>query len=280
MSSLDINSLEQISAKLRGRIVEFAERTKTPHLGSCLSCIDVLTVLYFYHLNIPLGLPNYHERDKFILSKGHAAPALFQVLALRGFFSFERLLLASHDGHDVFGEHPPAPKDLLGIEAATGSLGHGLPMGVGMAIAAKILNEALKIIILLGDGECNEGSNWEAAMQAQSMGLSNLTIVIDHNKWQATSRTSDTLSTISLAEKWQSFGWDVTEINGNSIKDLVSALSNNPENSPRAIIANTVKGKGVSFMEDDNNWHYRTPTKTETDQALSELGLSREKLFK
>lgn len=225
-------------------------------------------------MNIDHKDPTRNDRDRFILSKGHAAPALFQTLALRGFFDYDLLLNADHDGTDYFGEHPPTPIHLSGIEAATGSLGHGLPMAVGMALAAKIRQDTYKVFVLVGDGECNEGSVWEAAALAGSEMLNNLIIFIDHNKWQATDRSNDVTANQILKDKFEAFGWESVELDGHNIDELFRFLSSDYNNSqkPLAVIANTVKGKGVSFMEDDNNWHYRTPNSDELEDAFAELG--------
>ncbi len=165
-------------------------------------------------------------RDRFVLSKGHAAPALFQVLAMAGFFSEERLANAKHDGTDVFGEHPPAPQYLPGIEAATGSLGHGLPIALGFAIASKKNNWSNRIDVLIGDGESNEGTIWEAAMLAGAKKLENLTVVTDYNKWQATDRSQAVMEIDPLVDKWRSFGWDAAEVDGHDIAALSDILQN------------------------------------------------------
>ena len=274
----DINTLVQTAAQLRGRIIEHSGRTKTPHLGSCLSCADILSVYYFNILNIDPQNPEDENRDRFILSKGHAAPAIFQTLALKGFFPYQSLLDSRHDGTDYFGEHPPSPGHIPGIEAATGSLGHGFPMAVGMAIAAKTKGQSHRIDVILGDGECNEGSIWEAAMLTGAQKLDNLTIVVDFNKWQATDRSREVLALDPLVDKWTSFGWDACEIDGHDIVEIQKTLSTPHTGKPKAIIAHTVKGKGVSFMEDDNNWHYRTPTPEEVQTSYKELGLNEQGL--
>ena len=268
-----ISELETIARKIRARIVEHSHRTGTPHLGSCLSCVDILVALYFGVLDIDPKNPLDESRDRFILSKGHGAPALFQVLSLRGFFPYQDLLNSDHEGGGVFGEHPPAPGHLPGIEAATGSLGHGLPIAIGMMLAAQIKAQAFKSVVLLGDGECNEGSIWEAAMFAGSQRLENIAIVVDFNKWQATDRSQDVMALDPLEDKWRAFGWDVHMIDGHNMEQLVETFRRVPNGSgkPIAIVANTVKGRGISFMEDDNNWHYRIPNSGEVQAAFEEL---------
>ncbi len=265
--------LERAAARLRGRVIEVSGRAQVPHLGSCLSCVDLLTVLYGRVLRVDPTKPRDPERDRFILSKGHAAPALFQVLAWRGFFP-EAWLEGYGDDGSLFGEHPPA-HGVPGVEAATGSLGHGLPMGVGMAMGARLKGLANRTFVLLSDGECNEGAVWEAAMMAAAQKLESLTALIDFNKWQATGRSEEVLALGPLPEKWRAFGWEAVEVDGHDHAALIKVLSRDRRGAgrPLAIIAHTVKGKGVSFMEDDNNWHYRTPTAEEIVAAHRELGL-------
>ena len=270
----DLKTLEQLARILRYRVVKTSHLSGTPHLGSCLSCLDLLVFFYWQILKIDAKNPRAIDRDRFILSKGHAAPALFQVLAERGFFPVRDLENYGDDG-SLFGEHPPTPDHLPGIEAATGSLGHGLPMGLGMALGARITGTPYSVYAVLSDGECNEGSIWESAMMASAQKVSNLTIAVDYNKWQATGRSNDVLNLAPLADKWRAFGWCVTEINGHSFEEMAKAISDNKNDPrPKAIIANTIKGRGVSFMEDDNNWHYRTPNAEELAQAAKELGVA------
>ena len=270
---LSFEALEKLAREIRFRTIRNSHLTGTPHLGSCLSCTDLLVWLYWNVLKLEPQKPRSPERDRFILSKGHAAPVLFQVLAERGFYPKEDLENYGHDG-SLFGEHPPTPDHLPGIEAATGSLGHGLPMGLGMALAARIQDQKYKVYAILSDGECNEGSVWESALMAAAQKVQNLTIFIDYNKWQATGRSNEVLGLAPLAEKWKAFGWATAEIDGHSFQEMTSALealSSDPR--PKAIICNTVKGKGIAFMEDDNNWHYRIPTADEVMQCAQALGI-------
>jgi transketolase len=275
MLTTDISQLESIARTLRARIVETSSQTGTPHLGSCLSCVDLLTAVYFAVLRIDPAVPRAPDRDRFILSKGHGAPALFQTLALRGFYPQSMLATYGEDG-GIFAEHPPTPEHLAGIEAATGSLGHGLPLGLGMALAGRIQGQNYNVYAVLGDGECNEGSVWEAAMMASAQQVANLCVIIDFNKWQATGRSREILSLDPMADKWRAFGWDVVEIDGHDMPQIVNTLAKFPASNskPTAIVAHTVKGKGVSFMEDDNNWHYRIPTAAEVVKAKLELGVA------
>jgi len=270
-----VPDLEQMARLVRARVIENSHKTQTPHLGSCLSCVDILVAAYFAVLKIDPEKPTDENRDRFILSKGHAAPALFQVLAQRGYFPVSMLDTYGEDG-GIFAEHPPTPSHLAGIEAATGSLGHGFPMGLGMALAARIRGMDYKVLALVSDGECNEGSVWEAAMLAASQRMENLAVVVDFNKWQATGRSESIMALNPFVDKWRAFGWSASEIDGHDMGELVRRLRNLPDGSgkPVAIVAHTVKGKGVSFMEDDNNWHYRIPNESEVRMAKQELGIT------
>ena len=271
----DIGMLQRRAAELRGRVVLMSHQAKSAHLASSLSCCDVLAAAYWHALKIDPANPKDPARDRFILSKGHAAMAIYSTLAYRGFFPIELLDTYTKDGGQL-AEHPPANL-LAGVEAATGSLGHGLPIGCGIALSGRI-NKGMpyRVYALLSDGECNEGSVWEAAMFAAAQKLENLCVVVDYNKWQATARSNETLQLSPLREKWESFGWDAIEIDGHDVGRLATLLAEIPNGSgkPVALIAHTIKGKGVSFMEDDNNWHYRAPTAAEVEAANKELGLS------
>ena len=262
---------QEIAARLRMEVIEMSHRAKAAHLGSSLSTIDIITILYSSILrNLDPHGPDFKDRDRFILSKGHAATALYSALAHFGVIDKRELLEYAKKG-SLLEEHPSIK--LKGVEASTGSLGHGLPIGNGMALAAKILNRPYRVYILMSDGECNEGSVWEAAMFASKNNLNNLTSIVDFNKWQATGRSKDVLQLEPLAEKWESFGWDVIEVDGHSHDELLKAINKESKNKPKMIIAHTIKGKGVSFMEDDNNWHYRSPNEEEVLIARKELGL-------
>jgi transketolase len=266
-----IAELEQIARKLRFKLIEMSHAAGTPHLGSALSCVDILVALYWRVLKIEAAKPNDPLRDRFILSKGHAASALYATLAARGFFPAEWL--------DTFAKHgsplaeQPAPGCAPGVELATGSLGHGLPVGIGMALAGRIQHRDYRLFVVMSDGECNEGTVWEAAMFAPNQKLENVAIVVDYNKWQATGRSNEVMALNSLRDKFAAFGWSASEINGHDMGALVDVLTRVPDGSgkPVAIVAHTVKGKGVSFMEDDNNWHYRVPTEEEVVEAGKQL---------
>lgn len=269
----DLGELEAIARHIRGRLVEISHKARTPHLGSSLSCVDILVAAYWAVLAIDPQNPDNPDRDRLILSKGHAAPALYLALAYRGFFPKELLDSYAQPGSRL--EEHPGPGCVPGVEAATGSLGHGLSLGLGMAIAGRIQGRSYRVFVVMSDGECNEGSVWEAAMLAPAQGLTNVVTIIDYNKWQATGRSNEIMALEPLQQKWESFGWSAYEVDGHDLNALVDALQNVPDGSgkPVAIVAHTVKGKGVSFMEDDNNWHYRIPDADEVRAAHQELGL-------
>ena len=271
-TAISTQALARIALTIRQRTVETSARARIPHLGSCLSCVELLTALYWKELRLDPKDPDAPNRDRFVLSKGHGAPVLFQVLAERGFFPVERLTEFGQPG-SVFHEHPPKPGYIQGVEAATGSLGHGLPMALGMAISQRIQGSDSRCYALLSDGECNEGSIWEAAMLAAGQHVHTLTALVDYNKWQATGRSQEVMALEPLATKWEAFGWHAQEIDGHDLAAIGQALTaaRAETRKPSVIVAHTVKGKGVSFMEDDNNWHYRTPNPDELAAALAEL---------
>ncbi|HEX6713423.1 MAG TPA: transketolase [Thermoleophilaceae bacterium] len=268
---VDRGDLERTASEIRGQIVELSHRAGTPHLASCLSCVDIIVAAYWSALRIDPQKPDDPARDRFILSKGHAAPALYVALAARGFFG-QDLLDEYNEPGAVLAEQP-SPRCAPGVELATGSLGHGLPVGVGMAIAGRLTDADYRVCVVMSDGECNEGTVWEAAMTAPAHGLGRLTAVVDSNGWQATGRSAEVLALEPLADKFAAFGWEASEIDGHDVVALAEALAAPPSDTPRAFIARTVKGKGVSFMEDDNNWHYRIPTAEELEAARRDLGL-------
>ncbi len=265
--------LAALSRRTRYQLVKMSNASGAPHLGSAMSCVDILVAAYWRALKIDPANPKDPSRDRFILSKGHAGSALYAVLAEKGFFPKEWLdTFAQTDS--ILTEHPH-PHGIPGVEWATGSLGHGLPAGVGIALAARINRLDYKVMVCVSDGECNEGSIWEAALFAPAQKLSNLTVVVDYNKWQATGRSNEVMSLASLVGKWDAFGWRALEVDGHDMEALIEALTMAPDadRRPTAVIAHTVKAKGVSFMEDDNNWHYRIPTTEEVAAAAKELGI-------
>ncbi|HZT80990.1 MAG TPA: transketolase [Gemmataceae bacterium] len=269
---MDLDQLRQIASGIRRRVIELSHAAGTPHLGSALSCVDILAAAYWNVLRLDPARPGDPFRDRFILSKGHAALALYVTLARRGFFPEEMLATYNQDGGRL-AEHP-GPGCVPGVEAATGSLGHGLSLGLGMALAGRIRGESYRVYALLSDGECNEGSVWEAALVAPAQKLDNVCIIVDYNKWQATARSNETTALAPLRAKWEAFGWSAREVDGHDLAALCREMANVPDGSgrPVALVAHTVKGRGVSFMEDDNNWHYRVPTADEVRRAAVELG--------
>lgn len=239
------------------------------HTGGGLSCMDILTVFYNRVLNVSPNTFDDPHRDRYVQSKGHSVEALYCVLADRGFFPASDLeTLCRYQSHYV--GHPT--RHIRGIEMNTGALGHGLPICVGMALAGKMDDAPYCVFTLLGDGELAEGSNWEAALAAAHYQLNNLVAVLDHNTLQISGLTREVMCTEPLEEKWRSFGWTVRTVNGHDYGELTQALTDPPETGrPTFIIANTVKGKGVSFMEDVATWHHRVPSQAELKQALAEL---------
>jgi transketolase len=264
-------ALSAVSRDLRYQLVQMSHRAGTPHLGSALSVIDILVAIYWRAARIDPRNPRDPGRDRVILSKGHAATALYVALAARGFFPEDWLDQFAQAGGRLAEQ--PAPDCAPGVELATGSLGHGLPVGAGMALAAAIRKESTRVFVVLSDGECNEGSVWEAALFASANTLGRLVAVIDYNKWQATGRSDEVMALPSLAAKWAAFGWETHETDGHSLPDLIALLTapRAARGRPLAIVAHTTKGRGVSFMEDDNNWHYRVPKSEEVAAAAREL---------
>lgn len=271
--NINFDHLESISRFIRGKLVEMSHKAGVPHLGSSLSCVDILVAVYWRALRIDPKRSDDPGRDRFILSKGHAATTLYVTLALQGFFPVELLDTFAQPGSRL-AEHP-SPGCLPGVEVATGSLGHGLSLGLGMALAGRIQRQYYKVFVVMSDGECNEGSVWEAALLAPVHKLANVAVIVDYNKWQATGRSDEVTALYPLRQKWEAFGWSAYEVDGHDLEALVNLLSRVPDGTgkPVAIVAHTVKGKGISFMEDDNNWHYRIPNEDELMKAKQELGL-------
>ena len=256
---------------IRQSIVRMVHDSKSSHVGSCLSIVEILYVLYFELMNVDTKDPKQKTRDKLILSKGHASAALYATLAEIGFFPKNYLNRFYVDkgvlpGHVDFTAVP-------GLEASAGSLGHGLSIGLGMAIANKQMKNPGHVFVILGDGECNEGSVWEAVMLAAQLDLSNLTAIVDFNKLQGFGRTEDIINQNNLRERWTAFGWSAQDVDGHDVIALKEALSKE-SNGPKVLIAHTVKGKGITFMEDKLEWHYKSPNDEEYKQAMIELGAS------
>lgn len=269
-----LQELEALARRLRGDLVEMSHRAATPHLASALSCVDILVAAYWGALRIDPASPQDPLRDRLVFSKGHAVTALYAALARRGFFPVESLAAFAKAGGQLAEQ--PIPRGVPGLEAATGSLGHGLPLGVGMALAGRIQKRGYRVFAVLSDGECEEGSVWEAALFAGARRLDNLMVIVDYNKWQATGRSNQVMALDPLARKWEAFGFSAHELDGHDLNALLDAFARLPDGSgrPVAVVAHTIKGKGVSFMEDDNNWHYRSPDAQELARAKLELGLA------
>ena len=266
MTSAEL-SLE--AKKIRKIILQMISKSKSSHLGTCFSIVDILTVLYKNILSIPSVKDP--SRDIFLLSKGHGAVALYATLGACGFFDMELLETYAQDGSKLAGH---VIKDCLpGVEATTGSLGHGLPLTAGFALAN--INNERRFYTILGDGECNEGSVWEAANFANQFKLKNLTAIIDCNKWQCIGRSAEVMNMDNMAERWRACGWETIELDGHNYDELqkVLAYSHGPREStkPLAIVAHTIKGKGVSWMEDKLEWHYKFPDPEQLQQAIAEI---------
>ena len=264
------------SVRLRKLTLEAIVGAGAGHTGGGLSCLDILNVLYNRILNVSPENFSSPARDRYVQSKGHSVEALYAVLADRGFFPEAELKTICHYKSHFVG-HPT--RHIPGIEMNTGALGHGLPICIGMALAGKMDSASYHVFTLLGDGELAEGSNWEAALAAAHYKLDNLTAIIDHNTLQISGHTRDVMSNEPLDEKWRAFGWAVKIVNGHDYAALTEALSKPAEiGKPNCIIANTTKGKGVSFMENVAKWHHGVPSDAELKQALSELDAAAAKL--
>lgn len=270
MSTEVVNGLKLKAAKCRRNVIRLVEASHHGHLGGALSCLDIVTALYFYKMNIdPEDIKN-ENRDRFILSAGHKCMAQYAVLAEKGIFKKELL-----DTYGKLMSHLPGHPDmhkLPGIEANTGALGHGLAIGVGMAYGLKTARKTSNVYVVLGDGELAEGSNWEAIAAAAHFGVDNLTVFLDYNGLQISGKVEEVMNYMPLSEKFKSFGWAVKEIDGNSMEEIVSALDELPfkENKPSMIIAHTVKSKGISFAENKMQYHYWSPGNDELEAAIKE----------
>lgn len=272
-----MKKMDQISNEIRKTIYKTAHFAGGGHLGAAFSVADIISVLFFDGvLKYDASNPEWEDRDKFILSKGHACYALYAVLARAGYFPEEELWSAGKPG-SKFGGHPKM-YDISGVEASTGALGHGLSFAIGIAYANKADDKKSHVYTVLGDGECQEGSVWEGALSAPTLGLDNLTVIIDHNKLQAMDELENIVHMRPFAEKWRAFGWNVVEIDGHNCGEIKDALLTRCENKPTLVVANTIKGKGVSFMENVPLWHYRMPNEQELPVLMEELGLTQQDL--
>ncbi|WP_149093442.1 transketolase [Paenibacillus terrae] len=274
---MEIQELKVKAAQIRMDLLTIIHRAKTGHTGGSLSNTDILTALYYEIMNVDPANPKWDDRDRFIASKGHSVESLWCILADRGFFPKEELETYSQFGTRLIG-HPN--NKVPGIEMNTGALGHGLPISVGMALAAKRDDRPYRVFCLMGDGEQAEGSNWEAAMAGSHYKLDNLIGIIDRNRLQISGATEEVMGLEPLEEKWTAFGWNVVSINGNNMEELLKAFRSTPEvaGKPTLIMANTTKGKGVSFAENVPAWHHHVPNDKELELALTELKATIEEL--
>lgn len=271
MTPNEVYDTVALAKRIRLDVVRMVNRGKSSHVGSALSIADILAVLYGAALNVDPKNPQRADRDRFILSKGHAGAAVYAALAETGFF--DASLLAQHyQNGSIYSGHV-SHKGVPGVELSTGALGHGLSVATGMALAAKRGGENWRALALLGDGECDEGATWEAAMFAAHHKLDNLVCIVDYNKLQSLASVEETLALEPFADKWRAFGWSVVEIDGHDHAQLLATFARLPFaiGAPNVILAHTVKGKGVSYMEHQVAWHYRTPLGDDFDAAIAEL---------
>ena len=274
MSNQDqITEIKNFAKQIRKNILymSLVAGASSSHFGGSLSTVEILATLYNNILKFDSSNPLWEDRDRFILSKGHACLGYYSALYEKGYFKKEDLNLFEQNGSFLLG-HPVINKK-KGIEFSNGSLGMGLSLGIGVALAAKKKNKDYKVFVLIGDGECNEGSVWEASMSAAHFKLNNLTAILDNNNLQQTGTNEEIMSTRKLGDKWKSFNWNVKEIDGHDVKQILAAF-NHVSEKPKLILANTIKGRGFSFSENNNDWHHNIMTKKQYDDALKELDLN------
>ncbi len=267
-----ILSVQKFTKNLRKKILHMAyvAGSNSSHFGGALSIAEIISTLFASKMNIDKSNPNWEDRDRFILSKGHACLAYYAALCEIGYISNNELETFEKDNSNLLG-HPVINRK-IGIEFSNGSLGMGLSLGIGLALASKKKKKNFKIYVIVGDGECNEGSVWEAAMAAPNFNLDNLYVIIDKNNFQQTGSNKEIMDVGNLVEKWKSFSWHTTEVDGHNIGELVNALESNIDTKkPKAIIANTIKGKGFSFSENNNDWHHSILSKSFYEKAIKEI---------
>jgi transketolase len=267
----DFEQLADVASRLRANVLRMVHHARASHVGSCLSVADIVACLYWNTLQIKPERPEWPDRDRLILSKGHAAAIVYAALAERGFFPESELGTYCDKGSRLTGH---ISSSVPGVEFSSGSLGHGLPVGCGIALAAKREGSKSRTVVLCSDGELDEGSNWEAILFAPQHQLDNLLLIVDFNKIQSFGRVKDVLDLDPVAEKFYAFRWAVREVDGHNIQQLVETFSTFPfePGKPSVVIAHTTKGMGVSFMKDDLAWHYKSPTAEQLSIALRELG--------
>ncbi len=268
----DVKELEKTANQIRIGIVKEVYHGKSGHPGGSLSCADILTVLYFNQMNIDPRMPDSQTRDRFVLSKGHASPALYSTLAERGYFDKEKLL--TFRGIDSVLQGHPDMKHIPGVDMSTGSLGQGLSCANGMAMASKLNKDGNRVYCLVGDGEIEEGQIWEAAMSASHYKLDNLCVIVDNNNLQIDGSIEEVMSSYPIDEKFKSFGFHIINIDGHNIQEIINAFNEakTTKGKPTVIIAKTIKGKGVSFMENQVGWHGKAPNEEQYKIAVQELG--------
>lgn len=272
MKIKDVNELQAYANKIRQDVIKAVYNAKSGHPGGSLSIAEILAVLYFNQMNIDEKNPRAKERDRLVLSKGHTSPALYSALALRGFFDEEELINFRKIDSNLQG-HPDMWK-IPGVDASTGSLGQGLSIANGMALGSKLNQEGIRVYCICGDGEIEEGQIWEAAMTSAHYKLDNLCLIIDNNNLQIDGKVSNVMNIYPIDEKFKSFGFETINVDGHNIQELISAFeqAKKIKGKPTVIIANTIKGKGVSFMENEAEWHGKPPNDEQYKQAMLELG--------
>lgn len=267
---MEINNSISLAKEIRKKSLRMVYQAKASHIGGALSMVDILSVLYSSVLKYDSSNPHWSERDRFILSKGHSCVSFYSTLALCGFFPLEELDEYGNNGSRLLSH---TTHYVPGIELSAGSLGHGFPVACGVALAAKRKKESYRTFVLVGDGEMDEGSNWEALLFAAHFELDNLCLIIDYNKIQSLGATNDVLKLEPLKSKLEAFNWNVLQINGHNHDEILRAFTNAAEvkKKPTVIIADTIKGKGVSFMENQLLWHYKSPSEEQYNQAIEEI---------
>ena len=268
----EIKKIESFALAVRKNILEMAVSAgaSSAHFGGALSITEIVSTLFAHQMKIDKKNPNWEDRDRFILSKGHACLAYYAALCEVGYISKQELKTFEKNDTNLLG-HPVINRS-LGIDFSNGSLGMGLSLGIGVAISSKKKKKNFSVYVIVGDGECNEGSIWEAAMAAPNFKLDNMYVIIDKNNFQQTGSNKEIMNVENLKDKWSSFGWDAVELNGHSIQELYNYFQESKKiNKPKAIIANTIKGKGFTFSENNNDWHHTILTKNFYDKALKEL---------
>lgn len=272
MKIKDVNELQKYANRIRQGVIKAVYSAKSGHPGGSLSIAEILAVLYFNQMNIDKKNPKAKGRDRLVLSKGHTAPALYSALALRGFFDMDELSNFRNINSNLQGH--PDMKNIPGVDASTGSLGQGLSIANGMALGSKQDSEGVRVYCICGDGEIQEGQIWEAAMTASHYKLDNLCLIIDNNNLQIDGKVNEVMSVYPIDEKFKSFGFETINVDGHNIQELISAFeqAKKVKGKPTPIIANTIKGKGVSFMENEASWHGKAPNEEQYKQAMKELG--------